>query len=294
MIDTIKGLFDPFKERFKSHFYGAFIGSWLLVNWEIVLVIFTNITLPDNQNTFEFIKNQTSNVKLLLLYPFVFSLVYILILPWIDTISVYYKDWVMKIRSQGSKKILKDGFVSTDLYLKYREAYEEKLRQLEKYTGEQEKEIKDKLELQRAVSELEQKIKDEQILQHEKNNYRKDTTLFFRGRWKLTYSLIENSKEEVERFVVNNNQYFVINDNNEKVLAYNIALFDEEPTGKISFLKYNTTGSCKYRIVNIYRNNKNENVYEGREYWYSPEVLADKKPVKIESKVKYERIFETD
>jgi plasmid stabilization system protein ParE len=200
----------------------------------------------------------------------------------------------MKVRSKGSKKILKDGFVSTDLYLKYREAYEEKLRQLEKYTGEQENEIKDKLELERTVSELEQKLKYEQISQNESDKLRKDIRNFFRGRWKLTYSFIESSKEDEERFVVDNDQYFILSGNGEKILTYNIALFDEEPSGKVAFLKYNTTGSCVYRIVNIYRNSKNENVYEGREYWYSPSVLTDAKPVKNETKVKYERIFETN
>jgi hypothetical protein len=76
---------NPLAERTKSPLYGAFLFSWLIWNWRIVLTV-----LIPSQIKFEglsltaYISTHFLNIWDALIIPLGYALFYIFILPWID------------------------------------------------------------------------------------------------------------------------------------------------------------------------------------------------------------------
>lgn len=72
------------EERIKNPFIGAFISSWIIINWKpIFYLIFAS---EDIENKIIFIEKNYSQISFILIYPALVALFYIIILPYLNLI----------------------------------------------------------------------------------------------------------------------------------------------------------------------------------------------------------------
>ncbi len=93
MKELIKNLFQTSNERIKNPFIGSFIFSWIAFNWKsIFTVIFSEKSIEER---IIYISNNFSEIEFTLLYPLIFSALYVLALPYlmwiIESLSKYAK-----------------------------------------------------------------------------------------------------------------------------------------------------------------------------------------------------------
>lgn len=96
MKEIIESLRDGAKERIKNPIFGAIFASWIVVNWDIVLLISTS--KQDIENIIYTIRN-ISNFRLCLL-PILLGIIYTLINPW----GCYFIEKIRNIAFLRSKK----------------------------------------------------------------------------------------------------------------------------------------------------------------------------------------------
>jgi hypothetical protein len=98
--------FSPFKERLKSQLYGTLFFSWVICNWHIVTLILTDTkyfgkSADSKINTIFQDLNLCDNWPNLILFPLIFTAIYLLFFPLIDR-EIY------KCRNEIERKKLND------------------------------------------------------------------------------------------------------------------------------------------------------------------------------------------
>lgn len=82
MKEFLQTIFKTSEERIKNPIIGSFFTSWLIFNWKpILFFIFTQKSIEDKIN---FIEANYSNIWNLLLFPLISTLIYLIILPYIN------------------------------------------------------------------------------------------------------------------------------------------------------------------------------------------------------------------
>lgn len=163
----LSDLTDSVNERIKHPLLFSFLISWLVVNWKIALILFSNKT----------VNNKILDIQVYLsfndgfIYPLIFSLFYALVLPFI---SVYLERFLIKVQNLKiennfkieSKKIKEElNIVANRLELEDKRSKEKNLESLREEL-ENLKKINE--ENNQIIKELNQ---ENQILQLEKNKY---------------------------------------------------------------------------------------------------------------------------
>src|SRR5579864_8807723 len=99
MSDWIKNISSPLSERAKSPFYGSFIVTWLIWNWRILFVIFFTSKFDlKGMNLSDFILKDYLNIDDGLWIPLAFTAGYLIILPWIDYLIIWYTEWIKRLK----------------------------------------------------------------------------------------------------------------------------------------------------------------------------------------------------
>lgn len=85
MKDLIKTLFTTSSERLKNPFIGTFIFAWIAFNWKPISVLI----LSDDSIILrlKYIETEYSQISHQIWLPLLFALFYILILPYLFTLS---------------------------------------------------------------------------------------------------------------------------------------------------------------------------------------------------------------
>jgi hypothetical protein len=79
-IEAIQSVWQTFRERLKNPTVGAFIVSWGILNWRIVLILFSSLPLVEK---FDLIDTLGTEWGTLFFVPLGSSVLYVLAMPWI-------------------------------------------------------------------------------------------------------------------------------------------------------------------------------------------------------------------
>lgn len=126
-MDEIKDFFKDLQERVTSPVFGSFIISWLICNWDLVLLILFNNadTLKQDRYALIYLSFKNHSIYHLLILPLFGSIVYVLGYP-------YLKNWVKKYNAQKKAKNEHEILLATTGYSIPLERYIEQLDTLEK------------------------------------------------------------------------------------------------------------------------------------------------------------------
>jgi hypothetical protein len=274
---------NPLAERAKSPLYGAFLFSWLIWNWRIVLTV-----LMPSQVKFEglglttYISTHFLNICDSIIIPLAYAIFYIFALPWIDLLLIMYTEEQKRKKIDEKIKIGRKHSVLGDLYYDLKIAFEEEKQRIDKADITNKILKGDLLKQENKVGELEGKIGEHisknNVLQNEINEVKDKNHIYqmkvnqfenrknlknrFEGRWHLKYKDTENpnfqGSEEIE---ITGNNYWIINGPNDKQHAFEIMVPDYDVEQKyFTFVKYNlkVPGSHTVNFLNIISNNRLE------------------------------------
>jgi hypothetical protein len=119
MEEKLKSLVDNIKERTSSAFIFSFVCSWLFINWEIVVALFSDpseIRTAGYRNIFDFINCHLSSATYK--WPLVFALLYTFLFPFfrsltevVSAAAVKFKDdLVISVAKRSVIKELRESF----------------------------------------------------------------------------------------------------------------------------------------------------------------------------------------
>ncbi len=104
--EIIQSIFDSSRERIKNPIVGAFIFSWLALNWRIVLIIlFSNKKIVDK---IALVEEKYIDINLNFWYPLAFAAFYVLILPYVMALF----DWLSQKGISSRRLIAKNHRLS--------------------------------------------------------------------------------------------------------------------------------------------------------------------------------------
>lgn len=204
-MEFLKNLISPVSERVKSPFYGAFFISWLLVNWRVLLAFFSGSELIEGVSKYQFIAIQLQYWDKTILYPISLSLIYLLILPWLDYLMFWYGELVKKAKTKRKLSIGKSYYVSGETYYNLWDRYKTQKEELGKALSEVEATEREAYDLQIDNSKKEDTIT---ALTSELNKLRKEFEEKFKpksldevmeGQWKHSYRFETNETYEREK-----------------------------------------------------------------------------------------------
>ncbi|WP_443945580.1 hypothetical protein ACJVDH_00280 [Pedobacter sp. AW1-32] len=161
-METIKDFFKELKDRLTSPLIGSFIIAWLLINWQIPLVLIfykqSEIKLESQNSFIGFIKSQYSWWTCFA-FPLLVALFYVFLYPYIRNCIAEY---VEKRKIKGQANLLKiakaEGFVSIARHQLLQGQLNDKITQLTTFYQEQTKIETQYLEKEAKVAELESQI----------------------------------------------------------------------------------------------------------------------------------------
>jgi hypothetical protein len=252
MSDFLKRITDPFAERAKSPFYSAFIVSWIICNWNIIIALlyFDRKDLA-SRNLVNYISQEYLNVVNGVILPLIFALAYIFLMPVIDLHILKYSE--KKKREKIDEKIkigrghLIDGNTHYDLKLKFEEEKAKIINldtELNKLKGDlalSQNEVA-ALSIQTSNLERESSEKGKTITEFES---RRVLTGRFEGRWTKTYG---SGGLYVEEVSIRNNEYYVI-ENTVEVKKYKLKLIDFDIRRRVfNFVKYDSDGGTNHFV----------------------------------------------
>jgi hypothetical protein len=288
-METLKNLFTPVNDRVKSPFYSTFIVSWILVNWKIFFVLFSDDKIFEGYNKLNYLKLQISinHIDTLLLIPILFTTLYIYFLPQIDIIIFRYVTTNQAKKLEDKYRITKQYTVSgekfIDLLLNYRKQKEE-LSKLDDDIKFKESEWMAK---EKTHTELLNKIANLEI------NLQRSTpaslNIFFQGNWVCRYRSDLSSQHAREEFEIDGRFYKVINNNYTNKIEFEIRniIFDSQ-SKKLTFYKIQYKSDKEFESIKYAELFEKNGKYSGTEKTYYM-----KSPIQI-IYVNYSSLLETD
>lgn len=268
---------NPLAERARSPFYGSFIISWLIWNWRIVLTIFF-LRKEDfgTMNVVDYIEVKYLKINDYLFIPLIFTAFFILVLPWVDYLIIWYSEFNKRKKVEKTLEIGKKSIVSGEQHFALRQKYEEERNKISTIEKELNKAKADVADVNNAVSSQKARI-DELVEENQKSEEnriyvteklvklenRKDLSKFFTGRWtrKFNDTPSNTDGEKEEEIEIRNNEYLSRKGMNmEKVFELRLIDFDHD-SKQLNFVKYRDNAPpiiSELRIIN-------ENMLEGFE-----------------------------
>lgn len=245
---------NPLAERARSPFYGSFIISWLIWNWRIILTIFF-LKKEDfgTMNVVDYIEVKYLKINDYLWIPLIFTAFFILVLPWVDYLIIWYTEFNKRKKVEKTLEIGKKSIVSAEQHSALRQKYEEernKISTIEQELNEAKAAVEDisntvsaqKARIDELVGEK-QKSEENRIHVTEKLaklENRRDLTNFFTGRWTRRFNDNPNSPdgEKEEEIEIRNNEYSSRKGMNmEKAFELKLIDFDHD-SKQLNFVKY--------------------------------------------------------
>jgi len=177
-------------ERLSSPFYGALIISWIIWNWKTIYLTLFVSESKINGTKIDFIIENYSSSKNLIIYPILSTLVILLIIPFISNgaywTNLKFKNWRQKKRNNIENKQL----LTLEQSIEIRKELKQKEFEYEEILQKREKQIVD---LNQIINEF-NKHQKEKLSELEKDiNLSNDTS-------KITYKSLKENKEAFDFF----------------------------------------------------------------------------------------------
>jgi len=296
MFEKISDFFASFKERLSNPFIFSFIFSWLVTNWKIAIAFIYPDSVKNTgySNLFEFIDCQL-NFYLSFMIPIGWAFFYTFIFPmcknWINIFQAWNTKW-------GNDRIFeesKNGKISVEKYLKIRETYDKRTKDLEDIIAKANTGLDDKIQFENALIEQQKKNNDtlEQLAIETTFRGQLDNSKFFEGQWNCIYE-----KGEEIRIVIEGNHIYEVGKLGERINRSSLRNFIYDNRYKrLQFLRtFDESKSFKYYDLTQEHSSfiGNENVYRKVRFEKPPD-LVHKNEVEIENSklLIFNRIFNT-
>jgi hypothetical protein len=108
MEDVKEAFNSTLKERFKSPLYGAFIVSWLVINWKIFIVLFFSSSEELGKTKHQYISDNLVNFMNCLILPLISTMIIIALIPWLSELAfrlrLYFEKRKHKVESDSKMK----------------------------------------------------------------------------------------------------------------------------------------------------------------------------------------------
>lgn len=196
-MEKIQDFFKHIGERLRNPFLFSYLISWLIVNYKVVVGLFF-YKLNDYESYINLIEKETS-WKTNFLYPVIGAFIYTILIPLLKREIILFHTWINQGQEKRTLNILKEGYISTDKYLRLRDSYKQSQAKLVEVIDDESKFLKQRNDLNEQVTNL----RTELIQSNDKLNtlekeiaplkiLKTSTDLsFLSGRWTGAYNRID-------------------------------------------------------------------------------------------------------
>jgi hypothetical protein len=243
------------EERIKNPFIGAFISSWIIINWKpIFFLIFAS---RDIESKIIFIEKNYSQITFILIYPALVALFYIIILPYLNILfdeilkySVLKKNAAMIVKRkkniQDEKEVAIEEIKLEEAKTEFRErnTHNKLVDNLQQQIKKQNEEFaKSKESYQNNIEELKKELfQKEQAMDKELKNLRERLETTLQEKYQLHDEALSRGNE-INKLTTE--LEMVRNDNGQDII------FDDG----VSIQRKNVNGH------NLYFDNENGRIY---------------------------------
>lgn len=216
MKNFIDNILKTTKERISNPIFGTFMISWVAFNWKPI--IFLMLSELKIQSRIKYIDNNFSDIYNLLFFPFIATIVYILVIPYLNLLFDYLLEY-----SRVKRNIITVSKQKLFIQNKKELAIEEiKLEEAQADFKERESKNKYVEELQKSLEDKDKQIQDERKRYNDLNERFRQESEYYENRYDdykkefedKTESLMSENRSLRKKL----NKYETFNDNlrNEK------------------------------------------------------------------------------
>lgn len=155
-MDKLSDFFAEIKNRATNPLIVSFFISWPIINWEITIGIFTNITIlkTDGYNSYIQLIKKNNEINQTFWYPLATAIIYTVVSPWVRLVVVALNTWAKRLSTDLNLYLSKDGKVPIKKYITIRESYIERQKQLQQILEQDEQYLKQNSDLIRENNEF--------------------------------------------------------------------------------------------------------------------------------------------
>lgn len=241
-MEKVSSFFDHLKERFSNPLFFSFLISWLVVNWRISIALIwfdpKQIEATSNKSIFEFIEKNIGSDKVFWI-PLLCALGYTLGMPVMRNLIRIFYSWVDKWGDKLNLRILSNGYISINKYLKLRSDHEERTKLLQDVISKEGQYLEQynglKTELLQSQNSNNETIQKLQSLEKTINDY--NDTKILAGRWQCSFEFPNGTKGTEEVFI-EYSDYNIVTEFGEKNRKFLIRDFHyDNRSGAVFFIK---------------------------------------------------------
>ncbi len=161
-MEFLNNLFSPFKERLKSHLYGALFFSWIICNWRIITLILTDTKYFGNSAD---LKVSTISQYLdlckcdnwpeLVILPLFFTAIYLFCFPLIDRLIYKYRNKIERKKLNDKLELIRKEGYSQNEYIELFDQYQALDKKIKNASDNVSNKINEYLEKSKSIENLE-------------------------------------------------------------------------------------------------------------------------------------------
>jgi hypothetical protein len=240
-MEKIGDILNNIKERFSNPLIFSFICSWLVINWQITVAFVkydqSQIKAEGYRSIFDFISAKLNQWNSLWI-PLIAAGVYTLLMPLLRIVIKAFYTLVTKWGENWNLKMLKEGKISIDKYLKLRSNYAEKREALVKIVEEENEKMD-------QMKELELKITQGKATEAQLREALTESTRFIQeqsdvrilnGRWRCEWETSSRRDKGEETALIREGSYSIIGQLDKKTETFTITTFYYDSKAKSIFL----------------------------------------------------------
>lgn len=186
-MDNLKDIFSNLFERIRSPFYSTFIVSWLVVNWRILFLAFSDDI--ETSEKIDKIAAQLTTYSNSIGWPLGIALSYFFIYRWLEVLAALYINWQKAVRQDRELKQLKKHVVSGTEYFDLVAILDEQNNIYSKLKSEKAKVDTELNVVKRSLEESNRNVMELQKQVENSASYSNQTNLI--GDWTMTTRKIE-------------------------------------------------------------------------------------------------------
>ncbi|HEY1045208.1 MAG TPA: hypothetical protein VGF79_02140 [Bacteroidia bacterium] len=241
-MKNLNDLIGNLRERFTNPFFFSFICSWSIINWKIIIALIwfgpDQFSKSGDYSIFKFIEQNTTT-STSFWYPILLALIYTFLNPILKNIIIAFYTWSSKWGEKWNLKILKEGYISINKYMKLRSENEKQSLELMQIIQNESVYIDNFNRLQNDKNTLQQSYNDlrsENFISidfiQKLNNIK-----LLNGTWEKTYISLENNIES-ESVTIEEGKYYIQRPTANKIHVFNIFdFYFDNKNQKLFFIK---------------------------------------------------------
>lgn len=241
-MDRVADILNNIKDRLSNPLIFSFIVSWLIYNWQISVALIwydtKEVHAEGCNSLFEFIQDKL-NQRCSWGWPLFTAIIYTISMPIIKGGIRLFNSHVFKHIDKLDLEIIKNGSVSVEKYLKYREQYINRTNELDNIIKSENKYLDENNKLREEIFSTRENVNRSLATIEELNRQidNIDNYSFLNGFWRCTYTTQNNSNSYTEEVEINNHKFQIVSEN-RVVPKYSIRnFFLNQRTLKVFFIK---------------------------------------------------------